>query len=48
MTIVTTSLSYYTQYKQYEMRQQMHVQTIIQVLCCWIQTEMWKKIQKTN
>jgi len=39
-----TSLVYYTQHTmQYDTRQQTHVHTIIQVVCCWVQTEKWKK-----
>ena len=30
------------------MRQLIHVHTLIQVVCCWIQTENVKKKQKTN
>ena len=30
------------------MSEQTHAHTIIQVVCCWIQTEKWKKKQKTN
>ena len=35
-----TSLFTYTQHTiQYDMRQQIHVHTILQVVCCWVQNE---------
>ena len=44
-----SSIFYYTRHTmQYDIREQTHVHTIIQVVCCWIQTEKWKKKQKTN
>ena len=44
-----TPLLYYTQHAiQYDMWQQIRVHTIIQVVCCWVQTEKWKKKHKTN